>query len=407
MADTGSDQGQGCSPPVVIVGAGLCGSLAALALARRGVAVTLIDAAAADATPGDAMAGPVADGSATALSYGGVLGRKARRDWRRLERLHGPLGWRSSRLVPHHRAGLLAVLPPPLLAAIAAVVPYSRVDAVALASALPGALRRAGVHCRKARVLRLERRGDGDAGAHPDNGAGRCGGWRLVLAGMDPLGAKQVVLAAGAGSRALWPFLPCRFRLSWAGVLVVERNPGGNAWLEQVRRGHVVLPADWQRPRLEARAPSLERDDWIVDPGLAPWGEQGVLLGQISLVPSTAADAEAETLGPPDPAVMEARLRCGLAHLDPGLARLEGLYRQVPVSFCTDGQALLGPAEAAGPEPQTRRLGGTADAEGLWVCAGFSGAFSLVPAAVERLADAMLRGRSGTGSGVASPRPAS
>jgi glycine/D-amino acid oxidase-like deaminating enzyme len=72
---------------------------------------------------------------------------------------------------------------------------------------------------------------------------------------------------------------------------------------------------------------------------------------------------------------METRLREGLATLDPALANLEAPYRQVPVSFCLDGQPLAGPVDAEA---------------GLWVFAGFSGAFSRVPSHAEALARRLL-----------------
>lgn len=71
-------------PRIAVIGAGLAGSLLCLALARRGASVLLLDPA-LGSTPGL---------NATALSYGGVVGRGPARHWRRLERSHGPLGWR-------------------------------------------------------------------------------------------------------------------------------------------------------------------------------------------------------------------------------------------------------------------------------------------------------------------------
>lgn len=345
---------------VAVVGAGLAGSLLALALARRGVATTLVGAAAP---------------SATALSYGGMAGRAIARQWQALERIHGPLGWRPSRLVLHGWPRPLNRLPPPLQALASAVVPLSRVDAPTLAAALPAALTAAGVARQDAAVQGLAPSG---------------AGWELALKGGGALAASQVVLAAGAGCRGLWPDLPQRLRFSWAGVIVVagagnggrgpeSRGPGESAWLEQARLGRIVQARHWRRSELEATAAELRQERWIVDAGLAPWGEQ-VLLGQISLV-----GPDADPGRPPDPAAMEARLREGLAALDPQLAALAGDYRQVPVPFCSDGQPLAGPVEGAPP--------------GLWVFSGFSGAFTAVPPLAETLADSLAACQGGSLAG--------
>ena len=349
---------------VLVIGAGLAGSLLALALAERGLAVRLVapdgcwDPALSPQPAGDGLA-------ATALSYGAMAGGRAARLWQRLERRHGSLGWRSSRLVPHVDHRPLAALPAALLAKAAAWFPLSRVDGPVLAAALPAVLARAGVVRQRGWVTDLQ--------------PAAAGGWSV---GLDPggrggpddqLAASQVVLAAGSGCRALWPDLPPGLRSSWAGVLLAD-DVGASPWLEQVRRGRMVMPCRWRLPDLEqggAGQPAVDlpagdpADRWVVDPGLTPRGA-GVLLGQISLL-RAGGDAGA----PPDPGWMEDRLRQGLARLDPQLARLPGRYRQVPVPFCSDAVPLVG---------------AVADAPGLWVFTGFSGAFSQVPVAADHLA---------------------
>ena len=350
-------QQQGIDPPVVVVGAGLAGSLLALALARRGCRVELVGSA-----------GP----SATALSYAG-LPAAGIRAWKQLEHSHGPLGLRPARLVLHGWPGPLQRLPVPVQALATALLPFGRVDAPTLMAAMPRVLERA-------EVVRQER---GVARLMPLPG----GGWRLLDRQGDALSfaqdregvrrtdtVSQLVLAAGASCRALWPALPERLRFSWAGVIeldpavLVAKSPA-LPWLDQALRGRLVQPIHLRRPRLESAAVGLHDERWIVDAGLAP-RDGGMVLGQITLV-----GPDPDPTCPPDPAVMEARLRSGLADLDPHLATLPGRYRQVPVTFCLKGPPLAEPVEAT---------------KGLWVFTGFSGAFAVVPSLAESLAEQLV-----------------
>jgi len=331
-------------PTITVIGDGLAGTVLALVLAQRGARVELVG-------------GP--DPNATALSYGALPRGGPSRAWRRLERVHGPLGWRPSGLVLHEaREGL-----PRHLAALSQrlPLPLARVDIATWRAARSRALASQGVGHRGERVRGLK--------LQPQ------GGW--TLDGVPGLVADTVVLAAGAGCRELWPSLPPRFRHSWAGVLLLEAGGPPNPWLDQARRGRIVQPRRWRRPALEAAAATSEGPSWIVDAGLAPWG-QGVVVGQISLIPPAATGLE-----PPDPRWMEERLRDGLGALDPGLAHLQAPYRQVAVSFCVDGQPLVGPVPGA---------------PGLWAFTGFSAAFSRVPALAEALATRLLAKPEGTHS---------
>ncbi|MCP9901056.1 FAD-binding oxidoreductase [Cyanobium sp. Cruz CV13-4-11] len=329
---------------LTIVGSGLAGSLLALELVERGLAVTLIDAE---------------EATATAFSYGGVawwagapgplgpLLRQAPARWRRLQERHGPLGWRRCGLRLHGGGWGSSQLRPP----------FAQVDTAVLMAALPRVLAAAGVERRRGRVM-----------APPQPVAA---GWQLELESGDPLLAEQVVLAAGAGCRFLAPALPVRLRASWAGVLAQPiRAPLSTAsaspWLRHAARRRIVQPRHWQRPALEAAAPGLEEERWIVDAGFAPWGE-GLLLGQISLVRPGLDSGE-----PPPAAAMEEHLRQGLTGLDPLLAALPGPFRQVPVAFCSNGLPLAGPLPGAA---------------GLWVFSGFGGAFAQVPVLAPVLAD--------------------
>ena len=337
---------------VVIVGAGLAGSLLALALRERATSVTVVDAPPVDPSDG-------ADGvcSATAISYGALPGWPlaptplarlavgASRQWRRLQAQHGELGWRRSRLRLHGGTawwGAVSAWWP---------LPFAQVDTAVLAARLPGTLKAAGVTRRAVRVERLS--------------CTPAPGWLLQLGDGTSLGAKQVVLAAGAGCRQLWPDLPQRLRSSWAAVLELPSSP-----LIQARQA-AWLPAAFARVGLERRAAHLSRPEWLVDGGLVPRGD-GALLGQHTLVrPGLELGA------PPPAAAVEQQLRQGLAAQAWGapLAELPGCLRQAAVAFCSEGLPLVGPL---------------ADAPGLWLFTGFSAGFSQVPVLAPVVAEALV-----------------
>ena len=337
---------------VAVIGGGLAGGLVALALAERGLAVVLVSAASLGlpAALGD-PATPLTP--ATSWSYAGVLGADLDA-WGQLQERRGDLGLRRRRLHRHGQAWLdLSRLMP------GAPQAFGQLDLIRFCQALPLALDRLGVRQLQAQVAQPPR---------------RLGGlWQLELQGqgdgLPSVQVGQVVLAAGAGCRALWPGLGEGLRSSWAGILHLEAWPDPkrypSRWLRRARGG-AVLPQAMVRPSLEQRAGALVQEEWVVDPGLACLGD-GLLVGQISLVrPGLELGA------PPEPAQMERRLRQALDHFDPVLAELPACYRQVPVSFCVDGKALAGPV---------------AGAPGLWALAGFRGAFGEVPRASQSLAD--------------------
>lgn len=340
---------------VVIVGGGLAGGLLALALREEGAAVLLLDS-------------PALGLSATAISYGAVpgwplaptplarLAAGASRRWRHLQRRHGFLGWRACRLRLHGGQAGLGGLPAWL------PLPFAQVDSAELAARLPEVLAAAGVERRTAWVERLQ--------PLPQ-------GWQLQLSDGTMLQASQVVLAAGARCRRLWPELPERLRGSWAAVLALPQPPPPLAAPPLVpgpSAGRLAwLPAQFGRVALERRAASLSCPEWLVDGGLVPQGS-GALLGQHTLVRPGLALGQ-----PPAPIETEGQLRAALAAQPWGaaLAALPGQLQQAAVAFCCDGQPLVGPA------PQ---------APGLWLFTGFSAGFSQVPVLAPLLAQALAAG---------------
>ena len=333
---------------VVIVGAGVAGGLLALALRELGASVTVVDA-------------PASNGlcSASELSYGALpgwplaqtplarLAAGASKRWRLLQERHGDLGWRPCRLRLHGAAAgwrpLSAWWP----------LPFAQVDSAVLTARLPLVLAAAGVRCKTGRVERLE----------PQAGAG----WELHLSDGSSLPAAQLVLAAGAYCRQLWPLLPQRLRSSWAAALELASFPA------QLGRAAAWLPVSFGRVALERRAAGLSQPEWLVDGGLVPRAE-GALLGQHTLV------RPGLELGPaPPPLAVEGQLRQELAAQAWGepLAPLPGCLRQAAVAFCSEGLPLVGPL---------------AEAPGLWMFTGFSAGFSQVPVLAPLLAQALAAG---------------
>ena len=328
---------------VVVVGGGLAGSLLALELRALGAAVTLIDGAPTDGSS-----------SATAISYGVIPGwplaptplarrsASASRYWRALEQRHGPLGWQRRRLRLHGPNRWLSLL------GRLGLLPLAQVDTAVLAQRLPVALEQVGVERRSARVEAL---------------TPAAAGWTLQLSDGSTCSGHQVVLAAGAGCRQLWQGLPQVLRRSWAAVLELGTFPTA------LGRPAAWLPQGFARLALERRAASLEQSDWVVDPGLVPWG-RGALVGQHTWIAAQGADAA----GPAAAACCEQQLREELVARTPWTldeAIGSAVLRQAAVAFSSSGAPLVGPVE---------------DAPGLWLFTGFSGGFAQVPVLAPLLA---------------------
>ena len=302
--------------PVLIIGGGLAGSLLALALVEQGVAVQLLDGGRAEASR---------------FSYGVIAGFAGH--WRRMQWRHGELGLRQRRILP------------PAIA---------QVDTALLWQRLPALLASAGAEYLPGVVAALR----------PDPQ-----GWRISLADGSEALAPQLVLAAGAGCRRLWPELPAQLRSSWAGVLELSDWPGPGSGLR--------LPGQMQRLQVERQAERLKQQAWVVDAGLVPWGTGG-LLGQLSLISPGLSPAAA-----PQPQQAEARLRQALlASPLAEFADAAGTWRQMQVAYSSSGIPLVGPVPHA---------------PGLWVFSGFSGAYASVPPLARSLALAMAADPAGAG----------
>ena len=379
---------------ILLVGGGLCGTLAALALRQHQLGVTLLTGA----------AHPQAVPAATRYSYGGIpwwmgvgdrgktLAGRGLACWRQLQERYGDLGLRPAALLLHWSAAadnaaveaaveaLVASLPPGitperwgrsafcrgdlqalgLTCAGAIRLPYGRMDSHHYQHAMARVLGSQGVRCSPGAV----------AGLLVQHG--RCIGARLTDGTL--LRCDGVVLATGAAIASLLP-LPQAVRwfpYSWASVLPLRQpQPCPEVILQPLLGG---------RERMERQG----RAGLVVDPGLAPW-EGGVVFGQATCLqhrnrlPDAPGSPTALSLpGPWQPSVAEARLRRALTELAPGLAvaarRQQATVRHCPVSYSPDGRPWVG------------RCPGVRD---LWLFGGFRGGFALAPVLAPVLADAI------------------
>ena len=318
---------------MLILGGGLAGGLLALALRERGVDVCLI----AGQQP-----------SATEWSYGVIPGwplgtsalairsAKAAGLWRDLQRRYGDLGWSSARIHLHGGKPWARLLP----------LPGSQVDSARFHARLPELLKQAGVRYVAAEAQSLER---------------QQGEWLLRCSDGLAHSSPQLVLAAGAGCRSLWPAWPEALRSSWAGVLELPEAPAHG----------LRLPAQFQRPAMERSIAELQSPRTVVDAGLVPRGD-GALLGQVSsFAPGLSLQA------PPPALEQELRQAIAASGLPKDLAEAPGRWHQVPVAFSRTGIPLAGPL---------------ADAPGLFGFSGFSGGFAQVPVLAPLLAEVLAAG---------------
>ncbi|KKZ12897.1 MAG: hypothetical protein TE42_02720 [Candidatus Synechococcus spongiarum SP3] len=379
---------------ILVAGGGLCGTLAALALSRHRLGVTLLTGA----------AHPQAVPAATRYSYGGIpwwmgvgddgrtLSGQGLTCWQQLQERHGDLGLRPAALMLHWSAAddnaaveaaveaFVASLSPGitperwersafcqgdlqglgLTCGGAIRLPYGRMDGRRYHKAMARVLGSQGVRCSPGTVARV-------LVQH-----GRCIGARLTDGAL--LECDGVVVATGAAMASLLP-LPQAFRwfpYSWASVLPL-RQP-------QPCPEVILMPLLGGRERMERQG----RAGLVVDPGLAPW-DGGVVLGQAtclqhqSRLPDSPGDPTALSLpGPWQPSVAAARLRQALAEWAPGLAaaarRQQATVRHCPVSYSPDGRPWVG------------RCPGV---QNLWLFGGFRGGFALAPVLAPVLADAI------------------
>ena len=381
---------------ILVIGGGICGTLAALALREHQLAVTLLTGA----THPQAMA------AATRYSYGGIpwwmgvgddgrtLAGQGLACWQQLQERHGDLGLRPATLLLHWsgvdengvvEAALEALAaslttdvtlepwgrpafrqgdlqPLGLTCAGAVGLPYGRIDSRHYHQAMARVLQSRGVQCSPGAVARLLVR------------HGCCSGVRLTDG--SALNADGVVLATGAAMASLLP-LPGAdqwFPYSWASVLPL-RQP-------QICPDVILMPLLGGRERMEFQG----RADLVVDPGLAPW-HGGVVFGQVTSLqhqsrrPASPDRPTGLSLrGPGQPSMAEALLRQALAEWAPGLAaaarRQQATVRHCPVSYSPDGRPWVGAC------PGTRNL---------WLFGGFRGGFALAPVLAPVLADAIAR----------------
>jgi glycine/D-amino acid oxidase-like deaminating enzyme len=184
--------------------------------------------------------------------------------------------------------------------------------------------------------------------------------------------AANVIIAAGAMSRALLKLAHIPVRLYFTQAELLE-TPSLDLHLSTL-----VMPAELKRFQMEAEAGLDETDDlWdqtdheitppVLDAGVVQFKDGSLRIGQIS---RTLTDPAAQV----DAAQSEAELRAGIGQILPALKDVPGQWCSCLVSFSGDRLPLVGALP---------------DTEGLYIFAGFSNPFALMPPLSRRFARSM------------------
>jgi glycine/D-amino acid oxidase-like deaminating enzyme len=184
--------------------------------------------------------------------------------------------------------------------------------------------------------------------------------------------AANVIIAAGAMSRALLKLANIPVRLYFTQAELLETPP------LDLHLSTLVMPAELKRFQMEAEAGRGETDAlWdqtdheitppVLDAGVVQFQDGSLRIGQIS---RTLTDPAAQV----DAAHSEAELRAGIGQILPALKDVPGQWCSCLVSFSGDRLPLVGALP---------------DTEGVYIFAGFSNPFALMPPLARRFAHSM------------------
>jgi glycine/D-amino acid oxidase-like deaminating enzyme len=184
--------------------------------------------------------------------------------------------------------------------------------------------------------------------------------------------AANVIVAAGAMSRALLKLANIPVRLYFTQAELLETPP------LDLHLSTLVMPAELKRFQMEAEAGRGETDAlWdqtdceitppVLDAGVVQFRDGSLRIGQIS---RTLTNPAAQI----DAAHSEAELRAGIEQILPALKDVSGQWCSCLVSFSGDRLPLVGALP---------------DTEGVYIFAGFSNPFALMPPLARRFAQSM------------------